>query len=142
MPELFERMSKNLEVIDPIFEEFIGRTSFERQLSGVGRYPRRRVSYEEDGVCRWIDLMMDLDDAGDRFMSWTSDRPFSLGAGATFDKPGLRYFIDQTILDHAPFDSIRGLLPGALNRCRDYVEGIHLRDLLNVEPYPISNEPT
>ena len=115
----FTALGQHLEPLNPIVAAFCKKHGFERVVGpSVGRYPRIRLR-RVDAITRWIDLCLGLDDAGQRFTSFTPDLPYELSAGGFFDEVAAgpsewRYQKAVVIWPALPFSDVADKLAEAL----------------------------
>jgi hypothetical protein len=108
-----EHLAPELDTLRPAFDAFCARHGFTyASKTSIGRYPRIRVDRE----LQWIDVWMELDANGQRFVEYSPDLPYELGAGAFLDEAGMRYSAKGLVVEHATLDVIRTRVPELLDR--------------------------
>ena len=118
--QAIEALRAHLGTVEPIFDAFCQSNGFTRATpSSIGRYPRIRV-LRDGPVQLWIDLFMELDEAGRRFETFDPQLPYELSAGATavVDEAGrtVRYSLITLRFAGRPFREV-GAARAGLARC-------------------------
>ena len=107
-------LRNHLYSLDAGIMSFCQDYNFSEQLTGIGRYPRRRlVQYGE--VNFYFDLQMDLTKNGKRYEQFYSEIPYSLGMGAWLDIEDDRLSHNKWCFQGRPFSEFK-------NRIRDELE--------------------
>ena len=107
-PDGFERLGQHLMAVDDFMRATAADFGYVRQMSGVGKYPRRRFVRVDGRVRRWVDLWMELDSTGSRFEVFDPSIPYELAGGAFIDdgdtlvRRGIRFRVFQGV----PFDRL------------------------------------
>ena len=121
-PEDYVRLSRHLEQIDAVFQQFLRASGYTDNTGALGRYPHRSAVLN-GRVCRKIDLQMDEDLDGHRFDEFFPDIPYTLWAGAWLDDDTVRYCdAGFTIFQRLPFSKVKSVLPEALSQAASRLE--------------------
>lgn len=109
-------LGPELDTLRPIFDHFCARHDFvyAPKLS-LGTYPRIRVQ-RGDAPTLWIDLWMELDGNGERFVEYTPDLPYELSAGSFLDRDATRYSEKRQCISNISLAALREILAAELER--------------------------
>lgn len=130
----FYNLGKHLDPIRQVIAEFCTTRGFEH--IPTGRYPRILIC--KKGECnQWIELLMSLDEDGERRNTFFENVPYELGAGAYYDVEEIsppkktRYSEHFTYWDAMPFSAITTeLFQNALEECHRRIDAITTMELL------------
>lgn len=133
-PEDYERLSRHLNEIDPMIDDFCRRTGFSRQTTGISRYAMRRLVLNRE-VRWWIELRMLEDEHGNRYDSFFPEAPYHLGGGGFVDLNGYRYSSDPVAtFERMPFHLLVPQLSAGLDKTWQRICNYTLDELVSLGP--------
>ncbi len=136
MIDEMEKLREHLKCFYPIFDRFCENFGFQyANPTSIGRYPRIRVTQQSLNVQLAIDLWMEYDSEGKRFIKFDPSLPYELSGGASVHfedgtEHGYRYSRSFVKYLQRPFHKVESSLYEDLTGILDVLKKWNIGDIL------------